>query len=256
MSDLVDSDLISNFVHQVINPLNGVIGSLDNIIDGTTPPGRHPQRLRAIRAQLGHSIELIRNLAYLAQLATEEGMRGLGQKAQSVIIPEVIIEAIQFYQESGLRGDIKIELTDPETQYAVPGHKDLLRQVFMNLFDNAVKYSDSDTAVNVIPRLQKKTGVLLVEVESVGIGFDADERARIFERGYRGAEARGRAASGAGIGLYICRRILEDAHGSTIEALHEVQKRRTVFLIRFPQVRILDPRRRASDDDEQDSIAP
>jgi hypothetical protein len=50
---LVDPLLLSNFVHQVINPLNGVVGTLDNLIDGTIrDPGRRQQRLEALRAQL------------------------------------------------------------------------------------------------------------------------------------------------------------------------------------------------------------
>ena len=47
---LFDLHLLSNFVHQIINPLNGVIGTLDNIIDGTVPSERRDQRLKAVRA--------------------------------------------------------------------------------------------------------------------------------------------------------------------------------------------------------------
>ena len=61
----VDATLVSNFTHQIINPLNGVVGTLDNVIDGTTAGAKRDQRLRAVRAQLEHVIELVRNLAFL-----------------------------------------------------------------------------------------------------------------------------------------------------------------------------------------------
>ena len=61
----VDLTLLANFTHQVINPLNGVVGTLDNIIDGTIGPDRREQRTRAARGQLENCITLIRNLAYL-----------------------------------------------------------------------------------------------------------------------------------------------------------------------------------------------
>ena len=57
--NLFDLHLLSNFVHQIINPLNGVIGTLDNIIDGTVPTERRDQRLRAVRAQLELSVLLV-----------------------------------------------------------------------------------------------------------------------------------------------------------------------------------------------------
>jgi hypothetical protein len=62
-----DLTLLSNFLHQVINPLNGVCGTLDNITDGVVPPGSVMQRLKASRAQLEHCVALIRNLAFFSE---------------------------------------------------------------------------------------------------------------------------------------------------------------------------------------------
>lgn len=232
---LIDPLLISNFVHQIINPLNGVVGTLSNVIDGTVKGDRRQQRLAAVQAQLIHSIELVRNLAFLSQISMDHGSLSLVEKAVSVVIPEVVIEAAQYFQEMAAMRRVRIVLTDRETQYVVKGHPTLLRQVFMNLFDNAVKYSDEETVVNVRPHSQRETGQLLVDVESTGIGFEHEERNRIFDRGYRTAEAREIKASGTGIGLYICRRILEDGHAATIEAEYSKKNRQALFRIRFPE---------------------
>ncbi|HEX2206151.1 MAG TPA: HAMP domain-containing sensor histidine kinase [Longimicrobium sp.] len=235
----LDFHLLANFVHQVINPLNGVIGTLDNIIDGTVPAIKRDQRLRAVRAQLEWSVLLVRNLAYFTKISLNPGASIEPDRSRTCVIPQLVIEAAQFFQEPGLSRGVTIHLEDRTTQYAVPGAPDLLRQVFMNLFDNAVKYADEESDVRIRPWIQKKTGHLLLEIENKGAGFSRVESERLFEVGFRGVEAEKRVASGTGLGLYICRRIMEDVHDATIEAEHSKATRTTTFRLRFPDWRIL-----------------
>lgn len=232
---IVDSDLLANFVHQVISPLNGVLGTVDNIVDGTVKGARREQRLRVVKAQLVHAIELVRNLAYLSTLSSERGVIGVAEKATEVILPQIIIEAAQFFQEAAAQRNVTIELQEWRTQHAVMGHQHLLRQVFMNLFDNGTKYSEKNSRISIDVRTQKESGDLLIEIRSKGIGFDFDEREKIFEPGYRGRQADGVRASGTGLGLYVCRRILEDVHKAKIEAEHASTSRLTCFRLRFKE---------------------
>lgn len=236
----LDPAFVLNFTHQVINPLNGIVGTVDNIIDGTISDKRRPQRLKALRAQLSHIIELVRNLAFLSQLATDQGREGLRRSRGTVNLPTVIIEAAQFFQEAGAGRGIGIELLDDRSQYIVSGEKDLLRQVFLNLFENATKYADRDSRVVVDVRPQKSTGQLFVEVTNSGPGFSYKDRERIFEPGFRGEAARETVASGSGLGLYISREILDLAHDAMIEAEHSRKNRLTTFRIRFPQYSLED----------------
>jgi signal transduction histidine kinase len=230
----LDPAFVLNFTHQIINPLNGIVGTVDNLIDGTISEQRRPQRLRALRAQLSHIIELVRNLAYLSQLSTDQGREGLRKAAGEVNLPSVIIEAMQFFQEKGVGRGIQLELLDRASQYVVRGQVDLLRQVFLNLFENATKYADLGTKAEVAIRPQKSTRALIVEVTNAGPGFPYRERELLFEAGFRGDIARATVASGSGLGLYICREILHLAHGASIEAEHSERKRLTTFRIRFP----------------------
>jgi signal transduction histidine kinase len=236
----VDTPLISAFTHQIINPLNGIVGTLDNLIDGTISKDRSLQRLKAARAQLSHTIELVRNLAYLSQISTEMGRESLRNLGTSSVVPAVIIEAAMFFQEIADHRRMTISLVDRDTQYVVKGHPDLLRQVFTNLLENAVKYGYPGTSILICPHVQKKTDNLIIEVINNGPGFGYDMKEKIFERGVRGPEAKHVLASGSGIGLYICREILNTVFNAEIEAEHSPKKEETVFRIRFPYYSIND----------------
>jgi signal transduction histidine kinase len=234
-----DLRLLANFVHQIINPLNGVIGTLDNLIDGTISPNRRDQKLRATRAQLEFAVMIVRNLAYFSEQSLAPGTLPERDLTRTCVIPQVVIEAIQFFQESGLTRGVKIELTDPKTQYAISGSVELIRQVFMNILDNAVKYSDADTKVTVTPRIQKKTNHLIIDVSNVGLGFSNEEAKKLFEPGFRGREAADVIKSGTGLGLHICKMIVEDYHQAEIEAEYSPTTRTVTIRLRFPKWRII-----------------
>jgi signal transduction histidine kinase len=234
----VDALLVANFTHQIINPLNGVLGTINNLIKGTIVAQRRDQRLKVVQAQISHIIELVRNLAYLSQITTSEGRESLKNLGQRTLVPRIILEAAMFFQEMARQRGMEINLTDKVTRYTVKGPPDLLRQVFTNLFENAVKYADPGTIVWITPHAQKKTKNLLIEVTNVGPGFEPSEHDAIFQRGYRGKAAKDISASGSGIGLFICREILDIGFGAAIDAEHSTRQRKTTFRIRFPAFQI------------------
>lgn len=237
--EFFDSALLSSFVHQVINPLGGVVGTVDNVISNVyVSEEKRNQKLRAAKAQLQHTIEMVRNMAYLATLTSEEGVQGIREKRVETSVEQVAIEAAQFFQESASQKGIRIRVKDPSTQHIVKAHKELFKHVFINLFDNAVKYSDINNDVEVSCRIQKNSGMLIVELSNVGIGFQHAEKDKIFNIGVRGVGAVQKSSSGSGLGLYICRRIVEAVLGGTIEAEHSNALSKTVFRIRIPDAKL------------------
>jgi signal transduction histidine kinase len=227
-----DLMLMSNFVHQVVNPMNAVCGTLDNIISGDVPPGAVSQRIKAARAQLEVCVELVRNLAFFAEfLRDPEGYRQRHTGKRSVV-PDVVIQAALFFQEPARKKRMKIHLVDRDTQYKVDADKDLLRQVFINLFDNAVKYGQDGTDILVKCRLQRRTNDLLIEVINTSPPVPRENWEKIFEPGFRGQNALQTIASGTGLGLYICRQIMSVYHG-TIEYRSRADNE-SVFIMRIP----------------------
>ena len=225
-----DLTLLANFVHQVVNPLNGVAGTLDNLIDGTIQEGRRKQRTEAARAQLERSIFLVRNLAFLVSQGAEVDESEFG----TVVLPQVIIESAMFFQEQGASRNIQIELKDRSTQNRVVGHPELIRQVLMNIFDNCVKYGKFGSDVTVNQWIQAKTGNAMITVRSEPERqLDYTEFDRIFELGFRGANARQIVASGTGIGLFVCRQLIQDIHKGGISVHNDMGGLK--FLISVPR---------------------
>ncbi len=235
MNDSVASGalhLLSNFTHQVINPLNGVIGTLDNIIDGTISGERVDQRLRSSRGQLECAVSLVRNLVFFAEYSADYSYAKQAKTDKICIIPQLVIESAMFFQESGVALGVKIELQNRQIQNAVHGNPDLLRQVFMNIFDNGIKYGINPSVIEVKNWIQKESRSLIITVAGRSVGFEKTED--IFALGIRGRAAQERTSSGSGLGLSICRLIIEKVFNGRIAAQHSPKTKMTTFEIRIP----------------------
>ncbi len=105
-----------------------------------------------------------------------------------------------------------------------------LKQVLLNLIDNAVKYSDKDSPV--VLNLSQQSGEAIILVCDQGQGIPLSQQAKIFERFYRGDEARNRAGSGAGLGLSIVKTLVEGM-GGNIQVYSKLDQG-SVFTVKFP----------------------
>jgi K+-sensing histidine kinase KdpD len=224
--------LMSNFVHQVVNPLNAVCGTLDNIVKGDVPPGSVKQRINASRSQIEYCVELIRNLAFLAEYTRDPVLYRQRHGGKVTVIPQVLIQAALFFQETARKKQMTIHMVDRETQFKVKADPDLLRQVFINLFDNGVKYAHRSTDITVRSHIQKKSNDLLIEVINESDPIPRELWERIFEVGFRGENAQRLIASGTGLGLYICRLIVSVYDGAITYAAGRSNE--SVFTIRLP----------------------
>ena len=104
-----------------------------------------------------------------------------------------------------------------------------LRQVLVNLLDNGIKYSPDGGKVGI--RLERDGNGCLIEVSDEGLGIPSSERERIFEKFYRLDPQQTKGVGGSGLGLYICRELVERMDGQlTVESEPGVGSRFTVSL--------------------------
>jgi PAS domain S-box-containing protein len=106
--------------------------------------------------------------------------------------------------------DISLAL-DPDGSPRIVCDENKLRQVLVNLVDNAIKYSPGGGRVEI--RLRRETSHCLIEVVDDGLGIPMDERNRIFEKFYRLDPQQTKGVGGSGLGLYICRELVERMNG-------------------------------------------
>ena len=105
-----------------------------------------------------------------------------------------------------------IAVEEPVGLIEVKAQRDRLKQVLLNLIDNAVKYSDPSTPVTLT--LDRQGDRAIIQVCDRGQGIPLPQQARIFERFYRVDEARSRSTGGTGLGLSIVKTLVEGMGGS------------------------------------------
>jgi signal transduction histidine kinase len=123
-------------------------------------------------------------------------------------VTEVVDEIRELFAD---REDIEIGLVLPEAVGPMHGDADRLRQVLINLLDNAVKYSPDGGRVEV--RVEQNGSLVRFAVRDEGLGIPHGEQQRIFGKFYRLDPQLTRGVGGTGLGLYICRELVRRMEG-------------------------------------------
>ncbi|HKZ40258.1 MAG TPA: ATP-binding protein, partial [Candidatus Hodarchaeales archaeon] len=111
--------------------------------------------------------------------------------------------------------------------------KNLVAQAISNMIENAVKYADRETLINISGT--SKGNAIGIAVESEGIPISEADKQRLFERGFRGHSAMQKVPAGTGIGLYLASRVMK-FHGGEISI--EVKGKMSRFELLFPKSRV------------------
>lgn len=226
-------DYLSSFSHQLQTPLGSLIATLRNFERGEINQKLLQQRLPYVIGQAVVCTRLVRNLSYMDKILSREPFKKDRVSAVKLAI-ETKLDFLHLLEERKL--DIRIDdesIKSIERQMPVQGHQDLLRQVLVNLVDNAIKYSLPHTTITIRGRRWPEGNAL--EISNEGLRLSADDRERIFQRGFRTIGARAAVPHGTGLGLWLVRKIVE-AHGATIRCLEVLEggKKRNLFRILFP----------------------
>ena len=130
---------------------------------------------------------------------------------EQVDLSELISDCTELYRYTAEDRDIRLQIQSKDS-LALKADKVRLHQVFGNLIDNAIKYSQPGGAVNI--RWEDGSSQVMIEIEDQGVGIDPAEQDRVFDRLYRGDSSR--SEPGMGLGLSLVRAIVE-AHRGSIE---------------------------------------
>ena len=192
--------------HQLRTPLTTVRANLDLAQRAELPVEERRAILADARDEAERMARLVSDLLALAR--AESGAR---LEFAPVELDALLIESVRRERQAASHVRISVSSVEPAI---VEGDRDRLRELFEVLLDNAARYTPAGG--NVVAALEARDGWATVRVEDTGIGLDADDRDRVFERLYRGGRAREMRPSGTGLGLAIARWIV-DSHAGTIE---------------------------------------
>lgn len=217
--------LITDISHQLKTPLASLRMSHELTMSDDLTETERKEFLLQETAELERLGELLEELVKLSRL--ENHMITLSPELQSV--NETVKDAIsQIYGKAkGRHIEILVEMKE---EVFAEHDRRWTAEAFVNILDNAVKYSEENTKVTL--RMQKLTMGVLIEIEDEGMGIAPEELHKIFGRFYRGVRAGRKVQDGAGVGLYLARMIIEKQHG-TIMAQPEVEKG-SVFRVLLP----------------------
>jgi two-component system phosphate regulon sensor histidine kinase PhoR len=146
---------------------------------------------------------------------------------QNFVIQDLIKEVFDSLSFAATQMNIRYTIKKGcETPIVVFADKEKIRQVLINLVENAIKYGKSDGTI-VASSYKTDGRNVLIEISDDGIGIEEEHLRRIFERFYRTDEARSRDKGGTGLGLAICKHIIE-AHGHSIHVRSTVNVGTTI----------------------------
>src|SRR5688572_32477444 len=165
-------------------------------------------------------------LMTLAPMGSWQYPREVGPADTTMIVQT----ATECVEANGQRFGSKINI-DNSGEHRCICDVQKLYQVFINLLDNAIKYSDSGARVDV--EIEEDDSTLTVRISDTGVGIPKEDLNQLFERFYRVDKDRSRATGGSGLGLAISRQIVE-MHGGSISVESEVDVG-SVFEVRLPK---------------------
>jgi two-component system phosphate regulon sensor histidine kinase PhoR len=216
----IRKDFVANVSHELRTPLTSIKGYVEALIDGgKDDPGTAAQFLDIILRQSNRLNLILNDLLQLSQI--ESGQVLL--RKDPVDLRSVLERTVAFIKPLADKKQHTVSVSLPPHIPLVAGDEDRLVQVFINLLENAVKYTPDGgaIAVDLLPAAnygKPDIGEAIeVRVSDSGIGIPETDRPRVFERFYRVDKARSRELGGTGLGLAIVKHIVE-GHGGLVWA--------------------------------------
>jgi two-component system sensor histidine kinase SenX3 len=204
--EAIRRDFVANVSHELKTPV-GALSLLAETLDGEDDPevvDRLAKRVAAEAERLGRIIDDLLDLSRIE--ANEAPAR------EMVPLTDIVGQAVELLRSAAATSEVQLEVDEPPRHLAVPGDRRDLVSAVSNLVDNAIKYSERGSLVQV--RVSAEPDAVEIAVIDQGVGIPARDLERIFERFYRVDRARSRLTGGTGLGLSIVRHVAANHSGA------------------------------------------
>ena len=205
--DYMRKDFMSNVSHEIKTPIAAITGFTEILLDGSIDESERQEYLEVINKESMRISRLCENMLHMSRLDSQVIVANL----QKIRLDEQLRKCIILLSEKWSNKEIDFSIDLDEVN--ILSDYDMLQQVWINLIDNAIKYSRENCKIDIsVKRLNDKS--VKVSIRDNGIGIEEGKLHRIFDKFYQCEESHKK--SGSGLGLSISKRIIELLNG-TIE---------------------------------------
>lgn len=223
-AELQRKEFSANVSHELKTPLQTIMGSTELLQNGLVKKGDEKQFYDKIHSESARMLTLIDDIIRLSQLDEDNPVEEL-----KLNLEDVGNETIEALLQSADKKNIHIE--NRLSPAYIKANTRMIYEIFYNLIDNAIRYSDENTSIIVTSGMDEDTSYL--SVQDHGYGIPKEAQSRIFERFYRVDKSHSRATGGTGLGLSIVKHSVSRSHGN-ITLQSELGKGST-FTVTFPK---------------------
>jgi signal transduction histidine kinase/CheY-like chemotaxis protein len=229
--DRLKSEFLANMSHELRTPLNSIIGFSRVILKGIDGPINELQQqdLEAIHHSGQHLLDMINNILDLSKI--EAGKMEL--RIEEIQLDDVIDSVVSTARGLVKEKPIRLLTEIPEQLPVVSGDRTRVRQIMLNLLQNAAKFTDEGTITVKIESLPEE-GQMKISVHDTGIGIAEEDQDKLFERFSQVDSSLTRKVGGSGLGLSITK-LLVEMQGGVIDLSSEVGQG-SVFWFTLPLV--------------------
>ncbi len=221
-TEILRSDFINNFSHEFKTPIVSIKGLVSLMKNGRVTKEKEREYLAIIEDETDRLSLMTTNILNLSKIENQKILVDKNSFNLSEQIRVCVLMLERRWQEKQLELHLDFE------EHRIYGNEDLLKQVWLNLFDNAIKFSDHGG--EVFAEISEDMGFITVSVSNTGKAIEDDEREKIFHKFYQSSKENSR--SGSGIGLSIVKSITE-LHSGEISVVSEGGK--NTFSVKLPK---------------------
>jgi len=204
-SEQLRSEFVANLSHELKTPMTTIAGFADGILDGTIPKDDQDRYLETISSETKRLSRLVRQMLEMSRIQSVDTAALL---SQSFDLSEVIMRTLLAFEGKITQHNLDVNAQFPEERITVRGDEDSITQVVYNLLDNAIKFSESGTTLEI--SLWKQNGKAFVSIKNHGETISPQELLLIFDRFHKTDKSRSLDRDGVGLGLSIVKTILNN----------------------------------------------
>lgn len=218
--------------HELKTPLTILKGEVEVTLRKERTPHEYQQTLKSNLEEINRMSQIVEDLLVLSKADSGE----LKIKKELVDLNQIIDEVISHMEVLAYDKGIRIERLNHNEDIQIIGDPLRLRELFLNLISNGIKYTEKGGLIRITIEKDEENGLknpfIKVIVSDTGIGISKEDQIKIFDRFYRVDKARSRDQGGSGLGLSICKWIVE-SHKGEISVESELGKGSS-FIVKLP----------------------